>query len=126
MGKPYSGDLRERIYGEIAGGESRRAAARRFGVSASTGVRLAQRMRDSGSLAPARQGRPSGGGKLAPHRELLIGWVEADKDITMPELAARLLADRQVVVDPASLSRFLRAAGYSFKKNAAGERGRSR
>jgi len=51
--------------------------------------------------------------------------VEADKDITMPELAARLLEERQVAVDPASLSRFLRSAGYSFKKNAAGERGRS-
>lgn len=126
MGKPYSGDLRERIYGEISGGESRRAAARRFGVSASTGVRLAQRMRDKGSLAPARQGRPPGGGKLAPHWELLIGWVETDKDITMPELAARLFEERQVAVDPASLSRFLRAAGYSLKKNAAGERGRSR
>jgi len=83
-------------------------------------------MRGSGSLAPARQGRPPGGGKLAPHRELVIGWVEAERDITMPELAARLLAERQVTVDPASLSRFLLAAGYSFKKNAAGERGRSR
>jgi transposase len=126
MGKPYSEDLRERIYDEISGGESRRAAARRFEVSASTGVRLAQRMRDSGSLAPARQGRPPGGGKLAPHREQLIGWVEADKDITMPELAARLLEACQVRADPASLSRFLCAAGYSFKKNSAGERGRSR
>jgi transposase len=126
MGKAYSGDLRERIYGEIAGGGSRRGAARRFGVSASTGVRVAQRMARTGSLAPARQGRPPGGGKLAPHRELVIGWVETDRDITMPELAARLLADQQVAVDPASLSRFLRAAGYSFKKNAAGERGRSR
>jgi len=125
MGKAYSADLRERIYGEISAGESGRAAARRFGVSARTGVRLAQRKKDTGSLAPARQGRPPGGGKLAPHRELLIGWVEADKDIAMPELAARPYEERQVTVDPASLSRFLCAAGYSFKKNAAGERGRS-
>lgn len=126
MGKPYSGDLRDRIYGEIAGGQSRRAAARRFGVSASTGVRLAHRMMKTGSLAPGRQGRPPGGGKLAPYRELLIGWVDANKDITMPELAARLFEEKQVTVDPASLSRFLLAADYSFKKNAAGERSRSR
>ena len=126
MGRPYSGDLRDRVYGEIAGGQSCRAAARRFGVSASTGVRLAQQMTKTGSLAPGRQGSPPGGGKLAPYRELLIGWVEAIKDITMPELAARLLEEKQVTVDPASLSRFLRAAGYSFKKNPAGERGRSR
>ena len=126
MGKPYSGDLRDRIYGDISGGESRRAASRRFGVSASTGIRLAQRMEETGSLAPARQGRPPGGGKLAPHRDLLISWVEAEKDITMPELAARLIEEKQVTVAPASLSRFLCAAGYSFKKNAAGERSRSR
>lgn len=126
MGRAYSGDLRERVYGEVAGGGSRRAAARRFGVSASTSVRLARRMAETGSLAPARQGRPPGGGKLAAHHELLIGWVEADGDITMPELAARLADQRQVVAHPASLSRYLRKAGYSVKKNAAGERGRAR
>src|SRR5690606_5623484 len=116
MGKAHSGDLRERVYGEIAGGQSRRSAARRFGVSASTGVRLARRMIETGSLEPARQGRPPGGGKLAPYRELLIGWVEAEKDITMPELAVRLAEQCEVNVHPASLSRFLRGAGYSFKK----------
>jgi transposase len=126
MGKAHSGDLRERVYGEIAGGGSRRAAARRFGVSASTGVRLARRMAETGSLEPARQGRPPGGGKLAAHRDVLIGWVEAEGDITMPELAARLAEERQVIVHPASLSRFLRATGYTVKKNAAGERSRTR
>lgn len=34
MGRAYSSDLRERVYDEIAEGHSRRAAARRFGVSA--------------------------------------------------------------------------------------------
>jgi hypothetical protein len=53
-------------------------------------------MRATGSLAPARQGRPPGGGKLAPYRELLIGWVERDEDITMPELADRLARETQV------------------------------
>src|ERR1700755_929309 len=92
MGKPYSGDLRERIYREIADGGSRRSAALRFGVSASTGVRLAQRMRDKGSLAPARQGRAPRGGQLTAHRDLLFGWVEADKDITMFRSHARRCA----------------------------------
>ena len=126
MGRAHSGDLRERVYGEIAGGGSRRAAARRFGVSASTGVRLARRMAQTGSLAPARQGRPPGGGKLAEHHDLLIRWVEAQGDVTMPELAARLLEQRQVAVHPASLSRYLRKAGFTVKKNAAGERSRAR
>lgn len=126
MGRSYSSDLRVRIYGEIEQGGSRRAAARRFDVSVSTSIRLAQRMAETGSLEPARQGRPPGGGKLAPHAELLIGWVEKQGDITMPELAAKLKAERGVTVHPASLSRFLITRGYSVKKNTGGDRGRSR
>lgn len=126
MGQSYSSDLRVRIYGEIEQGGSRRAAARRFDVSASTSIRLAQRMATTRSLEPARQGRPPGGGKLAPHAALLIGWVEAQGDITMPELAAKLKAERGVTAHPASLSRFLIASGFTVKKNSAGDRSRSR
>ncbi len=44
MGRGYSWDLRVRIYAEIEQGGSRRAAVQRFSVSASTSIRLAQRM----------------------------------------------------------------------------------
>lgn len=100
MGKSNSADLRVRIYGDIENGQSCRAAARRFGVAPSTAVRLAQRKAQTGSLAPARQGRLAGGGRLAPHVAVLIAWVEAAGDITMPELAARLLAERGVTAHP--------------------------
>lgn len=126
MGKSYSSDLRVRILGAIEDGTSRRGAARRFGVSASTSVRVAQRMSATGSVAPARQGRPPGGGKLAPYTALLVRWVEEIGDITMPELAAKLVAEHGVVAHPASLSKFLIKQGFSVKKNAAGVRGRSR
>lgn len=126
MGKSYSSDLRVRIYGAIEEGVSRRAAARRYGVSASTSVRVAQRVSATGSVAPARQGRPPGGGKLAPYAATLVHWVEQDGDITMPELAAKLAAEHGVVAHPASLSKFLIKQGFSVKKNAAGIRGRSR
>ena len=79
-----------------------------------------------GSAAPARQGRPPGGGKLAPYLGMLIGWVEAEPDITMPELAAKLRAETGVAAHPASLSRLLRQAGFSVKKNASGLRDRAR
>ena len=62
MGKSSSFDLRDRIVGAIERGSSRRAAARRFGVSAATAVRLAQRKARTGSVAPACQGRPKGSG----------------------------------------------------------------
>jgi transposase len=56
----------------------------------------------------------------------LLEWVEAEPDITMPELAAKLKADKDVTAHPASLSRVLVKADYSFKKNFAGLGGRAR
>ena len=120
MGKFYSTDLRDRIAGHIASGRSRRSASRHFGVSPSCAVKLARRIATTGSAAPSRQGRPPGNGKLAPHMAALMKWVDAEPAITMPELSARLVAATGVRVHPASLSRALLKAGYSFKKNAAG------
>lgn len=126
MGKSHPVALRDRVQAEIDGGASRREAAERFKVSASFAVKLAARVARTGSTAPAQQGRPPGGGKLAPHLPTLIGWVEAAPDITMSELAAKLLAERGVTVHPASLSRVLLEAGFSYKKNASGFRDRAR
>ena len=61
-----------------------------------------------------------------PYAASLIRWVEKDGEITMPELAAKLVAEHGVVAHPASLSKFLIKQGFSVKKNAAGNRGRSR
>jgi transposase len=126
MGKSSSIDLRIRIIGAIERGQSCRSAARRFGVSAATAVRLALRKAQTGSVVPSRQGRPAGTGQLGHHADSLMGWVEADGDITMPELAAKLLAERGVKAHPASLSRLLIQHGFTVKKNAAGQRSRSR
>lgn len=120
MGKSYSDDLRVRVHAHVAAGHSRREASRLFDVSPSFSVKLAKRVEKTGSIAPARQGRPPGGGKLAGYLAQLIQWVEAEPDITMPELAAKLAAATGVVAHPASLSRVLLTAGFSFKKNAAG------
>lgn len=60
MGKPCSIDLRERIYGYIAAGHSRRAAVRVLGFSASTAVRRAAEYRDRGAITPKPQGGAPG------------------------------------------------------------------
>jgi transposase len=44
MGKPYPIDLQERVQADIENGQSRRAAARRYEVSASFAVKLAERL----------------------------------------------------------------------------------
>jgi transposase len=120
MGKSYTSDLRERVIGLIETGQSRRQAARHFGVSPSCAVKLMAQWRRTGSLEPVRQGRPCGGGKLEPYRRFLIGRVEERPDITMPELAAELVARSGITVSPASLSRFLGKAGFTYKKNTDG------
>src|SRR3712207_3932062 len=105
MGQSYSLDLRARIVACVRAGHSRREAARHFGVSESCAVKLLKRVDTTGSAEPARQGRPRGNGKLAAHQAFLVARVEAQPDITMPELAAVLQATRGVIVSPASLSR---------------------
>lgn len=79
-----------------------------------------QQVAKTGSVTPRRQGRPSGAGKLAGYVTLLIRWVEAPPDVTMPELAERLKAERKVVAHPASLSRVLVAASLRYKKSPDG------
>jgi transposase len=116
MGRSYSVDLRERVVAFVEAGHSRRAAARRFAVGDSFAIKLMQRVLASGSCKPGQQGRPAGGGKLAPYAAFLLGAVEAKPDITMPELQARLIEAHAVTAAPAALSRFLCRHGLTYKK----------
>src|SRR4051812_4285070 len=116
MGHCYSLDLRVRVADFVEAGHSCQAAAEHFDVSDSCAIKLLQRKRQIGSLAPARQGRPPGGGKLVAYESFLIQTVEARPAITMPELAARLLDEHGIVAAPAMLSRFLCRRGFSYKK----------
>ncbi|MBX9644215.1 MAG: hypothetical protein K2W91_08985 [Novosphingobium sp.] len=95
-------------------------------MSAATVVRLAQRKAQTGTLAPGRQGRPAGSGKLAAYREIVMAWVDAEGDVTLSELAERLAGEHGMVAHPSSLCRLLKGAGFTVKKNSAGERNRSR
>lgn len=117
MGKPYSMDLRQRVFDYISAGHSCRAAARVFGVSPSTAVRLAAGFRDKGSIAAKVQGRAAGtAGKLAPHAVFLGEIVAAEPDITLRELSGALVETHGVTVDLSSIHRALVRAGLSYKK----------
>ena len=122
MGRAYSLDLRERISDYVARGGSRRAAARHFGVSPSTAVRIAAQMQERGTLEPRRIGRPPGRGKLAPYVDFLVEIVEAVPDIALAELAAALEAEHGVRAHPSSISRVLIKAGLTFKKSRSRRR----
>ena len=117
MPAPLSMDVRRRFARLIGEGMSGRAAADRLMISASAGIRLARKVKAEEAIAPAQGGRPPGVGKLGPHRGLLREMVEANEDITMPELARALEDASGVQVAPASLSRALRHWGFRFKKS---------
>ena len=123
MPEPLSNDLRRRVVECVEDGVSRREAAARFKIAPSSAVNVLRLWKETGSVEP----RPRGGfrhGKLKPHREFILGVVERQPDITMPELAAKLLASKGVKIDPSNLSKFLIAQGLSVKKNVAGSRAR--
>src|ERR671921_377834 len=122
MTKSYSLGLRRRVARFVEAGHSCHEAARHFEVSVV--VRLMAAYRATGSLAP----KPEGGwrySKLDPHREFLLQRVAEKGDITMPQLAAEL-ATLGTKVTPASISHWFMRQGYRFKKNAAGQRTRTR
>lgn len=120
MGGCRSDDLRLRVVEAVAAGSSRRSAAERYSVSASSAIRWSERAAKEGSPGPRKQGRPAGKGPLADHLDYLIAMVEAEPDITMPELAARLHGAREVTAAWASLSKLLCRAGFTYKKTADG------
>ena len=120
MGKAYSEDLRTRMVGAVVSGKSRRAVAAQFEVAPSTVIKLQKRFEATGSVDPARQGRPKGSGKLGPFEDAIIEKVKRQSDITMPDLAAWLEARHGVIVDPSNLSKLLRRVGFTYKKNTSG------
>ncbi len=96
MTAPLSQDLRRRIVQVVRNGSSIRQAAARFEVSPSAAVKLMRRVRETGSVKPARIGghrRPV----LEPHRDLLRTLVDAKAEITLAEIQAELQA-RGIVI----------------------------
>ena len=122
MARAYSQDLRDRVIDAVeTEGLSRRAAARRFGVSPASAIKWLQRFHRTGQRESAGTGghRPS---KVQPERAWLLAAIAAQPDITLAALAARLLAERGVKADTGMLSRFFQGAGISFKKKSGGLR----
>lgn len=121
MVRPYSMDLRERLVAAVVAGESRRSAARRYGVSASVAVKWLQRVKRTGSVAPDQVGgyrRPA----LEGEREWMLARIAEKPDLTLRALAAEL-AERGVKAGQYAVWSFFKREGLTFKKNPA--RGRA-
>lgn len=126
MAEPLSTDLRKRLIVGVEGGASRRAVADRFGVVASTVTKLVQRLKRTGSLAPARRGGDRRSARVEAHAQEILALVAGRPDMTLEEIAAHLNeahGERFVV---STIWRCLHRHGVTFKKNRARQRAGAR
>ena len=117
MARAYSLDLRERVVGAVAAGQSCRTVASNFGVSVASVVRWSQRFRATGSAAA----RPVGGRRpyvLSPERDWLLARLADQPDLTLRALVSEL-AERGIEVSYYAVWHLFEHEGISFKKKPA-------
>ena len=116
MPAPISLDLRRRIVRAVEHGSSIREAARRFAVSPSMAIKLMQRVRATGSPAPARAGghrRPL----LRAYEGELAALVAATPDTTLAELQAEIQRLAGLRAGLTTIHNTLRRLGLRHKKS---------
>lgn len=118
MAKSLSEDLRARVIAAVASGLSRRAAAKRFGVSASSAVRWTRS--DAGHAK--RQGGDRRSGRIEAFAHIIFAAINTKIDITLVELVEMLRAQHGQHFAPSTLWRFLDRHAMTLKKNRARQR----
>ena len=116
MARAYSLDLRERVVAAVMrGGLSRREAAARFGVAASTAVKWVERYRVTGSAAPGKMGgnKPK---KIAGEHADWLRRRCREQAFTLRGLVRELAGERALKVDYRSVWEFVHAETLSYKK----------
>jgi transposase len=102
----------------VEAGGSRRDAAERFEVSASSAVRWLQRFREDGTCEPMRRrGRTS---PLEKYSRQILALIGERRDLTLDELVS-VLRKRRISASRSALSRFFARHGITFKKSLQAE-----
>jgi putative transposase len=119
MTQPCSNDLRERAMARVAAGESIRAIAAALVISPSSVSKWSRRLRETGSVSPA---------KIGGHKPRVLAGANADwlrvrmrEPFTLRGLVKEL-AERGVCVDYRSVWTFAHDEKLSFKKNRLRQR----
>lgn len=115
MVAPLSMDLRTRVAAALAEGETVRSAAKRFGVSVASAVRIGQRQRAGRGQVPGKIGGRRRALLAGEAGEWLMSRLAEKPDLTMRALTAELAA-RGVRVAHDTVWRFVRRAGQTVKK----------
>ena len=115
MARALSVDRRRRVVSAIASGLSCRAAAERFGVSASSAIRWRALDRREGDIAPRRQGGEGTSHRIEAYAERILSTLGEKSDITLAELRDRL-KEHGVSVGIGTLWRFFKRRNITRKK----------
>ena len=122
MTKPLSIDLRERLISAVECGRSRRSAAERFGVAASTAIKWVDQWRQTGHVRPRRQGGDYRSHRIEAHAEEILALIKETPDIILVEIAGHLDQAHGLKVAQSTVWRLLDRRGMTFKKNRARQR----
>ncbi len=124
MSKALSVDLRERVVAAVGAGASCRAAASRFGVSASSAIRWCALARKAGSVVPGPLGGDRRSTHIEAHAALVLALVDQKPDTTLKEIRAEL-ARLGVAAGIGTLWRFFDRRRMTWKKSRRMPRSRA-
>jgi transposase len=82
-----------------------------------------RRARQSGERTARQQGQPRRS-KLDPHRDFLLGLIEATPDATIMEMQERLATERGIRASVGTIWTFLDRCGLTVKKSPPMHRSR--
>ena len=116
MGHCLSDDLRVRVVSAVEKGCSRRAAAARFGVSASSAIRWVEAFRKRGTPRAKPQGGDRRSKRIEAHHAFIMKAITDCKDMTLAELQELLAKRRGAWFGIGTLWRFFARHGITVKK----------
>ena len=122
--RAYSQDLRERVLRALERGERPTDIAVRLEVSRVWVYQVLRRYKQTGQ----RSSLPMGGhrrSRVAAMESTLRAWIEAEVDVTLAELCARL-GECGITIKVAALWHQLNKWKLTFKKNSARQRAGAR
>lgn len=116
MTRALSQDLRSRVIAAVDGGLSCNAAAERFGIAVSSAIRWVRAWRVEGRVAPLPQGGDLRSHHIEVYRDVILGAIDADVDITLVELSDLLHRKHKASFAASTVWRFLDRHNLTFKK----------